>query len=601
MNIETLLDDEQTEKILQHMFKYPVPPKFSKREIAKATGVPRSTAVRRINNLVEQNILIEKTPVQGTKHVITRNDDHAMAEDLQEYFDEPEPEQSYEPITLQELESYLWEAADILRGSIDSSDYKNYIFGLLFLKRINDRFKEKAEELQHEHPNIPRKEYEQPDHHDIYVPERARWNHIQNQTENIGESINIAFEALEDHEKNPITNRVLTAIDFNDKDRLPDAVLEELITHFSKKRFRNKDLEDPDIFGRAYEYLIRQFADDAGKKGGEFYTPREVVKILVEILDPQPGHTVYDPCCGSGGMLIYSAAHLKDQGENPHDITLFGQEKNLNTWAIGEMNMLLHGYADAQIERGDTMLSPAFKTESDALRRFDRVIANPMWNQKKWGKDDLKDDPHQRFTYGIPPKNSADWAWIQHMLSSTTVNGKVGVVMDNGLLFRSRSEGKIRKKVLEDDLVEAVIALPKNLFANTSSPGCIMVLNKDKPKAREGKVLFIYAEDQELRETGVKMFKELSNQNQLTEEGLQKLIETYRDAVEEPHHSRLVDLEEIEENNWNLNVPRYVDTTEPEEDIDVTEAWKELKEAEQERDTVRVEVESYIKELGYED
>src|SRR6056297_3542902 len=460
-----------------------------------------------------------------------------------------------EKIVLDTLESYLWEAANILRGNIDSADYKNYIFGLLFLKRLNDRFEERAEELM-EKESIPKDAaYKDKDFHNYFVPKKARWSYIQKQKRDIGAFLNKAFELLEDENDN-IENKVLTSTDFNDKDRLPDDVLEELIVHFSKKRFRNEDLADPDIFGRAYEYLIRQFADDAGKKGGEFYTPREVVQLIVKCVDPEPSHRVYDPCCGSGGMLIYSSDHIQQQGATPEEISLYGQERNLNTWAIGQMNMMLHELHGAEIRKGDTIRDPQFTTPNDELKLFDRVIANPMWNQKDWNKPWVEEnEPYNRFSYGLPPKNRGDWAWIQLMIASMNETGKAGVVMDNGILFRSRSEKKIRKPILEADLVEAVIALPENLFYNTSSPGCILILNKDKPEERTDKVLFIYAEDQELRESGVQIFEELSIQNQLTTKGVNYLAETYHTARNEAHHSRLVDIEEIAENDWNLNVP----------------------------------------------
>ena len=368
-------------------------------------------------------------------------------------------------------------------------------------------------------------------------------------------------------------------------------MLEELTQHYSEISLGNQDLKDPDILGRAYEYLIRQFADDAGKKGGEFYTPRQVVKLLVEILNPRPGMRVYDPCCGSGGMLIYSAEHIRGNGHSMEEITLFGQERNLNTWSICKMNMLLHELYDAQIAKGDTMRNPEF-TEDGKLQQFDRVIANPMWNQSRWSKEYLQEaHPYGRFSYGYPPKNSADWAWIQHMLASANTNGKVGVVLDNGVLFRSRSEGKIRKKVLQDDLVEAVIALPSNLFYNTGSPGCILILNKNKPVDRTGKVIFIYGEED---------YEEGSNQNYLREEDIEKILDAYNNYEDIEKYCRVADMDEIERNDYNLNVPRYVDTTEPEEPVDIDEVLDNLHQLEEERDEIEEELDGYLSELGYD-
>ncbi len=492
-------------------------------------------------------------------------------------------------LTLQELESHLWESANILRGSIDSADYKNYIFGLLFLKRMNDVFMENRKEIIEEYGEELADDKDFYTKSKVYVPERARWSEIKKQTEDIGAAINKAFVVLE--QDNETLEGVLTTVDFNDKDRLPDSVLEKLIHHYTDLKLDNDNLADPDILGRAYEYLIRQFADDAGKKGGEFYTPREVVKLLVRILDPEEGQRVYDPCCGSGGMLVYSADHIKGEDENKmENISLFGQERNLNTWSIAKMNMFLHDLYDAQIKRGDTFTEPLFLEDGGKLQQFDRVIANPMWNQD-YDKSDVKESQrYNRFNYGFPPKNKADWAWIQHMLASANREGKVGIVLDNGVLFRSRSESKIRKKILKEDLIEAVIALPSNLFYNTSSPGCILMLNKNKPAYRKDKVIFIYGEED---------YEEGSSQNFLREKDLEKILDAYHNFEDIENYCRVADMEEIERNDFNLNVPRYVDTTEEEEPVDVEEVLTELDKLDKERDEIESEMMSYLKELGY--
>jgi type I restriction enzyme M protein len=487
-------------------------------------------------------------------------------------------------LTQKELESHLWESANILRGSIDAADYKNYIFGLLFLKRLSDVFEEEAERVENETGN-KEQAWEDPDEHQFFVPKRARWSELRKITQNVGEAINKANDALEEH--NPTLEGVLASVDFNVKDRLPDATLLKLLDHFSRYRLRNEDLSEPDLLGRAYEYLIGQFADDAGKKGGEFYTPRKVVELIVRLIKPEGGMRICDPACGSGGMLIECAKYIKEQGGNPLNISLYGQEKNVNTWAICKMNMLLHGLVDADIRRGDTIRDPKL-VKGGELILFDRVIANPPFSLKNWGKEDVEKDGYGRFRFGLPPNSYGDLAFVQHMVSTINKQGVVGVVMPHGVLFRGGAEERIRKGFLGEDLIEAVIGLPSNLFYGTGIPGSILIFNKKKPKERESKVLFIAAEAGYL---------EGRAQNFLRDEDIRKITRSYEEFKDSEKFCRVVDLAEVKENNYNLSISRYVDTTEPEPEIDIKATWQEIKRLESERLELVRKLEKVLDEL----
>lgn len=503
-------------------------------------------------------------------------------------------------LTRTELENHLWRSADILRGSIDSSDYKIYIFGFLFLKRLSDRFEEEAREAIRQ--GLPEDvAYNDADEHEFFLVERARWSSIKKLTTGLGDHLNKACAAIED--ANPSIEGVLVNIDFNSESRLGDAknregVLSRLIDHFSRIDLSNASLSEPDMLGRAYEYLIDKFADDAGKKGGEFYTPHQVVRLIVKLLDPKPGMRISDPTCGSGGMLIQVAERVaKLEGKRLGEalnITLHGQEKNLGTWAIAKMNLLLHGLRDARIEKGDTIRNPRLLDQDGNLFLYDRVIANPPFSLDSWGADDVAGDTekkgHNRFIYGIPPKNMGDLAFVQHMVASLNATGVCGVVMPHGVLFRGSGDGRIREAMLKADLFEAIIGLPENLFAGTGIPATVLILNKAKAPDRKGKVLFVHS---------AKEFEERPKKNVLGEGNIARIVEAFRAWTDEDRFCRIVDMKEIEENDFNLNISRYIDTLEPEKPIDVQAELSKLWDAEKARDAAAARMNALLKEMGY--
>ncbi|MDA3807923.1 MAG: class I SAM-dependent DNA methyltransferase [Thiomicrorhabdus sp.] len=472
-------------------------------------------------------------------------------------------------LTLSQLEQYLSKAAWILKGPVDASDFKVYIFPLLFFKRISDVYDEEFRTALEESDGD--KEYASlPEMHRFEIPESCHWTNVRETTTNVGQAIEAALRGIEQANQEFLYG-IFGDAQWSNKNKLSDRLLIDLIEHFSQYTLGNENV-DPDMLGNAYEYLIKHFADLVNKKAGEFYTPRSVVHLLGLILDPHEGETIYDPACGTGGMLLECVNDLKNNKEDYRTLKLYGQEKNLTSSSIARMNMFLHGIEDFEILRGDTLRNPAFFV-ADGLQTFDCVIANPPFSLKEWGAENWANDPYGRNIAGVPPKGNGDMAWVQHMVKSMNSTGRMTVVLPHGALFRKGAEGRIRQALLEMDLLEAVIGLGPNVFYGTQLAACVMVFKQNKEPEKKKKVLFIDASDQ---------IRVGRAQNFLEPKNVEQIYSWYRDNADVENYVKVASMDDLQENDFNLNIPLYVEKIIEDNLPSVDEAMTQLKQAWQE-------------------
>ena len=490
-------------------------------------------------------------------------------------------------LTQETINHQVWKACDTFRGTIDATQYKDYILTMLFVKYISDVLLEKKEEYVKKYKGDEVRIERAMKHERFKVPEQSTFGYLyelRNAT-NLGELINISLENIEEANRSKLEG-VFRNIDFNSEPNLGPTKdrnrrLKNLLTDFAVLDLRPSNLEGNDIIGDAYEFLIGKFASDAGKKAGEFYTPSEVSSLLAKMVEPKDGERICDPTCGSGSLLLKAA---KEVGSK--NVSLYGQEVNGSTWALARMNMFLHEMDNARIEWGDTINNPQLR-EEDALMKFDVVVANPPFSLDKWGAEEASADRYNRFHRGVPPKSKGDYAFITHMIETLNEHGRAGVVLPHGVLFRGSSEGKIRKQLIQENLLKAVIGLPANLFFGTGIPATILIFDKDK---KTDQVLFIDASNE---------YESGKNQNKLSADNIDKIFKTYKAWETTDKYSYVATREEIVENDYNLNIPRYVDTFEEEEPVDIAATQKEIASLKAELAGVESQMADYLKELGY--
>ncbi len=465
-------------------------------------------------------------------------------------------------ISQAQLESYLWGAATRLRGVIDAGDYKQFIFPLLFFKRVSDVYDEEFESaLAESGGDVDYAKFA--DHHRFQIPEGAHWRDVRNTSSNVGQALQNAMRAIET--ANPRLYGIFGDAQWTNKERLSDATLRDLIEHFSTLTLSVANVPEDEL-GQAYEYLIKKFADDSGHTAAEFYTNRTLVHLMTLMLEPQPGESIYDPTCGSGGMLVSALTQLKKEGKEHRTLKLFGQERNLMTSAIARMNLFLHGIEDFKVERGDTLADPKL-LEEDRLRQFDVVLANPPYSIKQWNRAVWESDPFGRNIYGVPPQGRADYAFFQHIIKSLKLDtGRCAILFPHGVLFRDE-ERQMRAKLVEHDVIECVLGLGPNLFYNSPMEACVVVCRTRKAKERRGKILLINAVGEVTRERA---------QSFLKEEHIDKILETYRSYKDVEGFARVATLDEIRSHDHNLSIPLYVQRAKGANGVGVGEGEKDL-------------------------